>query len=127
MSAHQESSDEDTARSHAIAISDSTPVRLGLIICLLGICAAGFGGWIWWAATISAKMDVLLTQQGAMVQTSNGHSKDIEELKSWRKMIDSVGTPAMMAKTDDLEKKVQELSRQFELHKATTTTIKNNP
>lgn len=124
MTRHQttgEAQDEpvDGPRNGRI-IGDNTPVRLGLIIALLALCAGGFGLWIWWAATISSKMDTLIGQQTSMIATSNGHGTAIAELQAWRKLVDTVGTPAMMAKTSDLDKKVEELSRQLELHKATT-------
>lgn len=115
----QEEPETDSPRNGR-AIGDTTPVKLGFVIALLGLCAAGFGAWIWWAATISSKMDTLINQQSSMMATANGHGASIAELQAWRKLVDTVGTPAMMTKTADIEKKLEELSRQFELHRVTS-------
>ena len=40
-------------------ISEATPVRVGLVILLLG----AFGSGVWWAASINSKLDSILTNQ----------------------------------------------------------------
>lgn len=101
-------------------ISDSTPIRLGFIVALLGVCIGGFGAGIWWAATLSAKTDTIITQLTTLSRAADGHASAIADLQAWRKLVDTVGTPAMMTKTAELSKEIEELQRQFELHKATT-------
>jgi cytoskeletal protein RodZ len=41
------------------AISEATPIQIGLVLIIVG----GFASWIWWAATISSKLDTVLKFQ----------------------------------------------------------------
>ena len=123
-----EAQDEpETQSSRTSALGESTPVKLGFIIGLLGLCAGGFGFWIWWAATISAKIDTMIAQQAAFARATDTHQIAIVDLQAWRKLIDTVGTPSMMIKTAEIQKQLDELQRAFELHKVTTTMMKGTP
>lgn len=66
-----------------IAISESTPVRIGLVLVFLG----AFASAVWWAASINAKLDAIITNQSNVgtsiselkaVQVST--AKDLSEL-----------------------------------------------
>lgn len=109
------------ARQQYGVLGDSTPVRLGFIIGLVVVLAGGFGGCIWWAATLSSKTDTIIAQLTMLNDKSNGHGAAISDLQAWRKLVDTVGTAAMMNKTSDLEKKMDDLARKLELHIVTTT------
>ena len=99
-------------------ISESTNIRIRLVIALLALCAAGFGGWIWWASSISAKIDVLISQQQTSNRALEAVSSKVSDLESWRKLVDTIGTPAMVTRVNDLQKQMEEMSRKFELHEA---------
>ncbi len=62
---------EEPDTKNKIIISESTPVRIGLIAAFLGI----FGASIWWASSINSKLDSILSFQSS-VNTS------IAELKA---------------------------------------------
>ncbi len=59
-------------------IGESTPVRIGLIVAFLTV----FGSGIWWASSISSKLDSLVSGQ-TITQTS------ISEIKSKQTSQDS--------------------------------------
>ncbi len=52
-------------------ISEATPIRIGLVIIFLGV----FGSGVWWGASITTKLDSIITNQ-----VTTGTS--ISELKS---------------------------------------------
>lgn len=55
-------------------ISEATPIRIGLVILFLG----AFAGAIWWASSITSKLDTLLTTQNTTLTTfTELKSKDI--------------------------------------------------
>lgn len=81
---------------------------------LLSLCAGGFCAWIWWAATISTKLDSIMTQQSALVAASTVMRSDLEDLKAWRKLIDAAGSPRLQS----IEKEIEALRRDLDTHKA---------
>ena len=110
---------EEVMQKSQFTLGDTTPVKLGFIVGLLALCAAGFGGWIWWAATISSKMDTLLMQEAVIIKTTDDYGKRISDVEAWRKLVDTVGTPAMVTRVAEVEKKHDALLNEFELYKAT--------
>lgn len=110
-------------RKEIHALSQKTPIQLGLILALLGMCVGGFGAWIWWAASISTKLDAVLSQQSALVVATQKQNSDIEDLKAWRKLVDVVGTASMAQKTKELDAKIAEIERKIELHEVKTGSI----
>lgn len=95
-------------------------VKIGLVLTLLGICAGGFAVWIWWAATISTKIDTMILQQTAMATVQTKLGADVDELKAWRKLVDTVGSGPVGGVRDDL----RQLQKEFELHKARDPNVK---
>lgn len=71
MSEIKDEKEENGNEMAKLTISEATPVRIGLIITLLGL----FGSSIWWASSINSKLDSILA-----AQTST--STVITELKS---------------------------------------------
>lgn len=98
------------------ALGTDSPVKVGFILALLSLCAGGFSVWIWWAATISTKLDTVITQQAAMNALTSKMASDVEELKSWRRLIDASGSK----QAQDITKEIEFLRRDLELHKAKT-------
>jgi hypothetical protein len=45
------------------AISEATPIRIGLVILFLGV----FGSGVWWASSVNSKLDSIMANQGAVV------------------------------------------------------------
>lgn len=44
------------------AISEATPIRIGLVVVFLGI----FGSSVWWASSINTKLDTILSSQSTI-------------------------------------------------------------
>lgn len=104
----------EVRQAEEAVLGTNSGVKIGLVISLLGLCAGGLGAWVWWAATISAKLDnIILTQTAqATVQTKMG--ADVEELKAWRKLVDTVGSGPVQSIKDE----VKVIKNELELHKA---------
>lgn len=109
---------EDVEQSGVLG--ESTHVKLGFIIAFLGLCAGGLGVWIWWAATINSKLDMMLTHEQSTMQAIQQIQKDVNDLESWRKVVDTVGTPTVSPRLSQLEKDMDKLTKDLELHIATT-------
>lgn len=108
---------EESAKS---VLSGASPIQVKFIGWLVMVCAAGFGGWIWWAATVSAKLDTILTNQTLQSAAMKAIVEDVSRLKEWRVQIDTVGSSALNKRIDLLESDFRTLQKDFDLHKATT-------
>ena len=104
-----------------LVLSGASPIQVKFIGWLVIVCAGGFGGWIWWAASMSTKLDVVISNQSVQLAATKALAEDVSRLKEWRISIDTIGSPAMSKRVDALDKQFDELSRAFEMHKATTT------
>ena len=100
-------------------IGEKTPVQLGLLMAVgialittLGFC----GSAIWWASKMTEKIDTVLRNQAAQSEAMILVQTDVAELKAWRKVIDTSGSPAATV----LLKEVGELKRELEVHIAET-------
>lgn len=103
---------------HAI-LSGTSPIQVKFIGWLVVVCAGGFGGWIWWAASMSTKLDVVIMNQATQLAAVKALTEDVSRLKEWRIQIDTVGSPMLVKRVDDIKAEVETLSRSYELHKAT--------
>jgi hypothetical protein len=112
---------EDKEQTGNIVLSGASPIQVKFIGWLVIVCAGGFGGWIWWAASMSAKLDVVIAGQAAQTLSAKATSEDVTRLKEWRIQIDTVGSPALVRRVDSIDARLEELSKKFELHLATTT------
>lgn len=106
-------------------LGGNTPIHVKFIGWLVITCAAGFGGSIWWAATMSAKMDQILENQAKELTASKIISDDVTRLKEWRVQIDTVGSPTMVKRMEKTDEELRALREKFELHVATTIQNKD--
>lgn len=61
----------------ANTISESTPIKLGLIITIVVLLTGGLGGFatcVWWASSISTKLDTVISNQ----TTVNGNIQELQ-------------------------------------------------
>lgn len=63
------------------AISESTKVRLGLLIAILGLVLGGIVSGVWWAATITAKVNVILDFNNTTKEVVKEHTQQIGALE----------------------------------------------
>lgn len=108
--------DEDTKT----VLSGASPIQVKFIGWLVVVCAGGFGGWIWWAASMSTKLDVVISNQAIQMAAIKAVVEDVSRLKEWRAQVDTVGSPTMVRRMDSVEREISDLSKQFDLHRATT-------
>lgn len=91
-----------------VTLGESTPVKLGLVILFIGFCLS----LAWWAATISAKLDVVVSD----IRVIKGDEKDlkaqVDDLKLWKAETDRNGTRSL----DELRKEVMMLREEFRIH-----------
>lgn len=111
------------------AISDKTPVQLGLLVALLMILMTvlGFSGsGIWWASKLSEKVDTVLRNQAVETEAMSLVQKDVAELQAWRKVVDVAGTPSASARLDALNKELIEVKEMIKMHMAKEDRTKPN-
>lgn len=111
---------DDNGEKTAIVLGGNTPIHVKFIGWLVVVCAAGFGGWVWWAASMSTKLDIVISNQATQLAAIREVVQDVSRLKEWRIQVDTVGSPSMVKKVEDLTREMIELNRQFELHKVET-------
>ena len=97
-------------------LGENTPIRIGLLLTIALLLVGGFGTSIWWAATISTKLDAIIISQGVESATIAAAQADVADLKAWRKVIDVAGTPATSSRLDGLTAKVNSIDEMLKLH-----------
>ena len=112
--------DEEDRTTNSNKIVVPLPVALGLLVAVIGICAGGFGSSIWWASSISTKMDVLVSQGKEQAAATLVNANRITSLEMWQRQIDATGSPAMVKRIDSLEGELGKLHEDYNIHKATT-------
>jgi hypothetical protein len=118
MREHQEK--EEPGDSRSLVLSGTSPIQVKFIGWLVVVCAGGFGGWIWWAATMSSKLDTVISNQAAASAATRAVEGDVARLKEWRVQVDTVGSPQMVKRVDQLSQEMEAIRREFDMHKATT-------
>lgn len=94
-------------------------MQIGLVIAFLGLCASGFGTSIWWASSVSTKMDVMIALQKAQDAINSRYDQRLVELERWRDVVDSTGSKSMVKKTEEIKGELDTLRREFDVHRAT--------
>lgn len=103
-----------------LVLSGASPIQVKFIGWLVLVCAGGFGGWIWWASSMSTKLDVVISQQAAQLAMVKTIAEDISRLKEWRIQIDTIGSPATVKRLDSIDVKLGIIEKNWEVHKATS-------
>lgn len=116
MSDMNEKSDEKPP----LVLSGGSPIQVRFIGWLVIVCASGFGGSIWWAAVMSTKLDLVITNQSTQMAATKAVVEDVSRLKEWRITIDTIGSPATVKRLDGHDRDINDLQKQFEMHKVTT-------
>jgi hypothetical protein len=98
---------EDNGRR---GIGTATPIQIGMVIGFMSV----FGGIVWGAATMNAKLDVVIAKIGS-VENANGAMKaDVDALKVWKAEVDRSGTKHVEA----LHKEFETFRTDFQIHVA---------
>ena len=97
-------------------ISEKTPVQMGVMISVYILTSSLIIASVWWAATITEKINTVLANQSIQIATITSVQSDVADLKAWRKVIDTSGSPAAAT----LLKEVADLKRELEVHVALT-------
>lgn len=95
-------------------ISEKTPVKLGFIVLICSVLLGAILSGVWWAATVTVKLDNILIQNAAAAQLQSKLADDVADLKAWKKLVESNGSPAAQQTAKDLEL----IKKDLELHKA---------
>lgn len=98
-------------------LGGNSPIQVRFVGWLVLVCASGFGGWIWWAASMSTKLDVVINNQSAQMAATRAVVEDVSRLKEWRIQIDTVGSPSVVHRLEEIEKMLRDLKNQFDLHR----------
>lgn len=112
MNPHIHAEEEpDTAQSKAFG--PATPVQLSVLMGVLGLIVA----CVWWASSISTELKGISRQLETHNAITIALDKRLVSLEAWKEIVSTVGTSAAQR----LEKDMEALRKDFELHKATTT------
>ncbi len=85
------------------------PVAITLFVAMIGVFGGCFGTSIWWASSISTKMDVLVSQGKEVALITSVNGSRIMALELWQRQIDAVGSPATTKRIDALERVITDL------------------
>jgi hypothetical protein len=97
-------------------IGEKTPVQLGVTAAFYVFSFGLVVASVWWAATLTEKINTVLKNQDAQNITMSAMQADISDLKAWRKVIDTSGSPQAAS----LSKEINDLKRELEVHIAET-------
>lgn len=100
-------------------IGPTTGIQIVLVIGFLTICGGGFGGSIWWASSISTKLDAVLAAQRNQETSVGLNRADIAELKLWKERIESNGSLPCQRKFEKFGQDMLELQKDWAVHKRT--------
>lgn len=89
-------------------LSSATPIQIGMVLGFMGV----FGGVVWGAATMNAKLDVVIAKIGSVENVNVVLRKDVDELKIWKAEIDRSGSKGL----DDLRKQFDSFKTDFQIH-----------
>lgn len=117
MAPHQRSEEQPEPNS---VLSGDSPIKVRFIGWLVLVCASGFTGAIWWAAVMSTKLDTVISNQSIQMAATKAVVEDVSRLKEWRIQIDTIGSPEIVKRVDNLRRDLDELRSRYELHIATT-------
>jgi hypothetical protein len=92
-------------------LSETTPIKVGFVIGLLGLLSLSIGGAIWWAAVVSTKLDSVLIQFKSLNEADRASSAQIEMLRERLRQIELVGSP----KAVDIEHRLNALEKAVEM------------
>jgi hypothetical protein len=81
-------------------LSVDSPVKIGLVVVFLGLTATALGGAIWWAATVSTKLDSVLLQFKALNDADRAVLSQVDTLKERVREIELIGSPKAKALED---------------------------
>lgn len=88
-----------------MTISENTGIRIGLLVGCLGMVV-----WVaTWGARVQTKLDALITFQTAAVAESSKMTARVEKLEQDNLLFMQVGSPALRARLEPLEKEVANL------------------
>ena len=104
-----------------VVLSGTSPIQVRFIGWLVIVIAGGFGGWIWWAAAMSTKLDVVISNQAAQLSMVKEVTGDVGRLKEWKIQIDTIGSKALCDRVSLLEKDVLDLEKEMALRKLAET------
>lgn len=107
-------------------IGEKTPIRIGLLLTIALLLTGGFGTSIWWAATISTKLDAIIISQGVQTAAIATTQTDVADLKAWRKVVDVAGTPSASARLNALGEKLNTVEEMIKMHIAKEDRTKTN-
>ncbi len=103
------------------AISERTPVRIGLLIGIATISIGAVGllfSGVWfaasWTSKVDTKLDEIRNQQSIIIESNRKIAEDVADLKAWRKLIEAGGS----AQAQAAQKLADELKKDLEMHKA---------
>lgn len=90
------------------AITQATPVQLGMVFAFLALVISA----VWGAATMNAKLDVVISKIGSVESANTTLKTDLDNIKMWRAEIDRSGTKQL----DDLRKQFEAFKTDFQIH-----------
>ena len=95
-------------------------VAFGILATSLALCVAGFGSSIWWASSVSTKLELLIKQGSEQMSASASLANRLTALELWQRQVDSVGSPTVAKELAEQKAAIERLREDFNMHKATS-------
>lgn len=89
-------------------ITKQTGIQMGVFISAVAMIS----GSIWWAAIMTAKMDMVLSQLSSMQSSAVAQDKMVDQLKSRVEHIELLGS----GRAQEADRRITDLEKRFEAH-----------
>ena len=78
-------SEQTDCRYERKPLSSSTPIQIGVLFTVLCLIV----GAVWWAATLTGKVDTLIKLSEQNIEAQKCFEKRLTELETWRRVVDA--------------------------------------
>ena len=95
-------------------------VAFGIIVTTLLLCGAGFGSSIWWASKVSSQLETLVKQGNDRDIGAVALGTRLTAVELWQREVSVTGTAASAKEISALRSRVDALTSDFDIYKATT-------
>lgn len=89
-------------------ITKQTGIQMGVFISAVALVISAS----WWAAIMTSKMDMVLSQLDSMKSLANAQAQIVEQLKSRVERIELLGS----GRAQESERKLNDLEKRFDAH-----------
>jgi hypothetical protein len=110
---------EDHKPKESSALMVTVPAAFGIIVTSLALFLGATITSTWWASGISKQLELVIKQTSEASVMMTALQLRVSAIETWKAQVDVSGTPALAKRVEEENKSVQDLRRDFDIHKAT--------